>query len=208
MLIAGLLASVCAVLLVAVSGNTTVLAHAGLVGDEASQGRARSSGWRPQVPGSRRGFRRRSKRIDEEVPDLLDLLAAGASAGLSAPVALRRACDALRGPLADELRASLEAVDMGRRWREELDSLAERLESRDLRRTVAVLERSESLGTPLNESLVRLAADVRSSRAAVAAERARKAPIKMLFPLVFLVLPAFLLLTVVPVLLSTIRSLS
>lgn len=208
MLIAGLLASVCAVLLVAVSGNTTVLAHAGLVGGEASQGWVHSSGWRPRMPGSRRAFRRRSQRIDEEVPDLLDLLAAGASAGLSAPVALRRACGALRGPLADELRASLEAVDMGRRWREELDSLAERLESRDLRRTVAVLERSESLGTPLNESLVRLAADVRSSRAAVAAERARKAPIKMLFPLVFLVLPAFLLLTVVPVLLSTIRSLS
>lgn len=204
MQIAGLLASVCAALVVAAAGNATVLAHAGLGGVEASEGRAQ----RPARAGSRRAVRRRRKRIDEEVPDLLDLLAAGASAGLSAPVALRRACDALRGPLADELRASLEAVDMGRRWREELDSLAERLESRDLRRTVAVLERSESLGTPLNDSLVRLAADVRSSRAAVAAERARKAPIKMLFPLVFLVLPAFLLLTVVPVLLSTIRSLS
>lgn len=204
MQIAGLLASVCAVLVVAAAGNATVLAHAGLAGGEAPEGRAQ----RPRMAGSRRAVRRRRKRIDEEVPDLLDLLAAGASAGLSAPVALRRACDALRGPLADELRASLEAVDMGRRWREELDSLAERLESRDLRRTVAVLERSESLGTPLNDSLVRLAADVRSSRAALAAERARKAPIKMLFPLVFLVLPAFLLLTVVPVLLSTIRSLS
>jgi tight adherence protein C len=97
---------------------------------------------------------------------------------------------------------------MGRRWRDELDALARRLDLRDLRRTVAVLERSESLGTPLKDSLVQLAADVRSSRAALAAEKARKAPVKMLFPLVFLVLPAFLLLTVVPVLLSTLRSLS
>ena len=51
-----------------------------------------------------------------------------------------------------------------------------------------------------------LAADVRTSRRAAVAERARAAPVKMLFPLVFLVLPAFLLLTVVPVLLTTVRS--
>ena len=52
----------------------------------------------------------------------------------------------------------------------------------------------------------RSGADVRAERRALAAERARTAPVKMLFPLVFLILPAFLLLTVVPVLLSTVRS--
>jgi pilus assembly protein TadC len=49
---------------------------------------------------------------------------------------------------------------------------------------------------------------VRAARRLAVTERARTAPVKMLFPLVFLVLPAFLLLTVVPVLLTTLRSIS
>src|SRR6476659_3357569 len=68
------------------------------------------------------------------------------------------------------------------------------------------MSRTESLGTPLAESLRRRADEVREARRAAAAERARKASVKMLFPLVFMILPAFLLLTVVPVLLSTLLS--
>jgi tight adherence protein C len=110
------------------------------------------------------------------------------------------------GPLAEELDEAITRVDLGRRWRDELGSVADRLALTELRRAAAVLGRSESLGSSLADEVSRLAADVRESRRARAAERARTAPVKMLFPLVFLVLPAFLLLTVVPVLLSTVRS--
>ena len=165
---------------------------------------ARRSIWLPIVS-SRRDARRRAA-FDAEVPQLLDLLAAGSSAGLSAPLALRRAGEALRGPLGGEVVRAFEAVDLGARWRDELASVAERLDSADLRRTVAVLVRTEILGSSLVEATRRLAEDVRHARRAAITERARAAPVKMLFPLVFLVLPAFLLLTVVPVLLTTLRS--
>jgi len=155
--------------------------------------------------GSRRAARRRAA-IEGELPQLLDLLAAGSSAGLSAPLALRRAAETLRGPLGDELLARFAAVDLGARWREELADLADQLDSADLRRTVAVLTRTEVLGSSLVEATHELAASVRQARRAAVTERARAAPVKMLFPLVFLVLPAFLLLTVVPVLLTTLRS--
>ena len=62
------------------------------------------------------------------------------------------------------------------------------------------------LARSLVESLGTIAKDAREARRAATTERARKAPVKMLFPLVFLVLPAFLLLTVVPVLLTTVQS--
>ena len=158
-----------------------------------------------RLTGTRADARRR-RAMDAEIPQLLDLLAAGSAAGLSAVVGLQRSVSVLRGPLGAELRASLDAVDLGARWREELAAVTERLALPDLRRTVAVLTRTETLGTSLTEATRELAADVRRSRRAAVAERARAAPVKMLFPLVFLVLPAFLLLTVVPVLLTTVES--
>jgi len=98
------------------------------------------------------------------------------------------------------------SVDLGARWRDELRATAERLALPDLRRAVATMTRAESLGSSLSDALSELATEVREVRRSAATERARKAPVKMLFPLVFLVLPAFLLLTVVPVLVSALQS--
>ncbi len=156
----------------------------------------------------RRASDRRRAAMDAQIPQLLDLLAAASSAGLSGQLALRRAVIAVGDPLAAELAGALHAVDLGARWRDELAAAAERLRLPDLRRTVAALSRTETLGASLVDSTAELAASVRAARRAAVTERARTAPVKMLFPLVFLVLPAFLLLTVVPVLLTTVQSIS
>ena len=137
---------------------------------------------------------------------MLDLLAAGSRAGLSAELSLRQAAGVLAGPLGTDLRSIFEDADLGGRWRDELVRYATEGDSTDLRRTVSVLERTERLGSPLSEASRDLAATVRQTRRAATMERARTAPVKMLFPLVFLILPAFLLLTVVPVLLATVRA--
>jgi tight adherence protein C len=163
-------------------------------------------GWR--VPGllARRAARARLATANAEIPNFLDLLAAASAAGLGAQVAVRRAAAATTGPLAQELASTLAAVDLGARWRDELRALSARLKLPDLTRAVHAIARTETLGASLSDSLRDLADGVRRERMANAAEAARKAPVKMLFPLVFMVLPAFLLLTVVPVLISTLRS--
>jgi tight adherence protein C len=153
-----------------------------------------------------RAARRWQREASGEVPLFLDLLAVTTSAGLTPQVAVRVAAEQVRGPLGDELRRALALTDLGRRWRDELAAVAERLGLPDLRRAVALVRRTETLGASTAGEIARLAADVRSERRARAGERARTAPVKMLFPLVFLILPAFLLLTVVPVLLTTVRS--
>jgi tight adherence protein C len=154
----------------------------------------------------RRARRAEARRRELQIPQLLDLLATGSSAGLSAELSLRRAAETLGGPLGEDLRRLFARVDLGARWRDELAAYAEDRGSPDLRRTVAVLRRTDELGSSLVEATDDLARSVRDARRTSTLERARTAPVKMLFPLVFLILPAFLLLTVVPVLLTTIRS--
>jgi tight adherence protein C len=150
--------------------------------------------------------RRRIERADREMPLLLDLLAAASSAGLSGQLALRRAIESTEGPLSEELAEVIRSVDLGARWRDELRIASDRLPLPDLRRAVDTMVRAESIGSSLADALSELATEVRDARRSAATERARKAPVKMLFPLVFLVLPAFLLLTVVPVLISALHS--
>jgi tight adherence protein C len=150
--------------------------------------------------------RRRIEQADREMPLLLDLLAAASSAGLSGQLALRRAIESTEGPLSEELAEVIRSVDLGARWRDELRSASDRLPLPDLRRAADTMARAESLGSSLADALSELATEVRDARRSAATERARKAPVKMLFPLVFLVLPAFLLLTVVPVLISALQS--
>jgi pilus assembly protein TadC len=153
-----------------------------------------------------RAAARRAAEIDAELPQFLDALAAASTAGLAAPLALRRATEVVRGQLHEELVSVVRASDLGSRWRDELRQLADRADLPDLRRAVSMLTRTETLGASLSTSTIELAERVRAGRRQRMTERARTAPVKMLFPLVFLVLPAFLLLTVVPVLLTTMQS--
>jgi len=162
--------------------------------------------WRVPDLALARLARRTLAAADREIPVLLDLLAVATSAGLPPQLAFRRAVEAATGPLADELRSVLDASDLGGRWRDELVVVGDRLALPDLHRLLGALARTDSLGSSLAGEIGHLASDVREVRRAAAAQRARTAPVKMLFPLVFLVLPAFLLLTVVPVLLTTVRS--
>jgi tight adherence protein C len=160
----------------------------------------------PEMTLARWAGHRRSA-ITQHVPDLVELLVSTTEAGLNPLIAFQRAADVLGGPLGDELRATARQIELGLPWRTSLEQLAARTEAPSLRRLVVALSRSSRLGTAVGSTLRSVAADLRSDRRTRAEELARRAPIKMLFPLVFLILPAFLLLTVGPVVLSTLHSL-
>lgn len=153
-----------------------------------------------------RRSRRQAEHAAREVPYLLDVLAACATAGLSIPAALEHGARLTRGALASHLQTVIDEARAGRRWHDSLAALAGQVDAPELHRAIGVLRRAERLGVPLADTLVPLAADARARHFSAAMDRARKAPVKMLFPLVFLVLPAFLLLTVVPVMVSTFGS--
>jgi tight adherence protein C len=141
------------------------------------------------------------ERAAASVADLLDVVAVSVSAGLTPRLALERAPGALGGPLGAEVAKARQAVALGTPWRAVVRRVADRTGLPELRRLAATLERSERLGTPVAGRLRDLAREVRAERAVRREERARRAPVAMLFPLVFLILPAFVVAAVVPALL-------
>jgi tight adherence protein C len=140
-------------------------------------------------------------RAAASVADLLDLVAVSVSAGLTPRLALERAPEALGGPLGDEVSRARHAASLGSPWRTVIRRVAARTGLEELRRLAVTLERSERLGTPVAGRLRDLAREVRAERAALREERARRAPVAMLFPLVLFILPAFVVAAVVPALL-------
>ena len=139
------------------------------------------------------------------MPDLLDVVAVSVTAGLSPRLALERAPDVVAGPVGGVFEGIRREVALGTTWGRALDAAGSRLDVEELRRLALTLTRAERLGSPVAERLRDLATDVRAERRARREERARKAPIQMLFPLVFLILPAFVLAAVVPALIVATR---
>ena len=149
----------------------------------------------------RRAARAEVTRCAADVPNLLDLLAISVKAGLSPRLALDRAPDAISGPLGEALETVRRKVAIGAPWRLALQGTG----VAELDRLALTLDRAERLGSPIGERLRDLANDVRFERRLRREERARRAPVQMLFPLVFLILPAFVLSAVVPALIVATR---
>ena len=154
----------------------------------------------------RRRVRRRERALLADLPDVAELLGLALDAGLTVGAALTIAAEHLDGPLADELRAVLRETEVGRRLADSLDALGARAGA-GVRPLTSVLADSERSGGAAAEAIRRLAGEARDRRRRQAEEAARRLPVKLLFPLVGCVLPAFALLTVVPVVAGALRAL-
>ena len=150
--------------------------------------------------------RRAARTLADGLPEVLDLLALAVSAGLTVPLAAAAVGRRAQGPVAEALAGAVEAARQGQRLADVLDAAGVRLGAVG-RPLFGALAASERYGAPLGPSLDRLAGEARADRRRRAEERARRVPVLLLFPLVLCVLPAFGLLTVVPLLGGAIQSL-
>ncbi|MYV44499.1 DUF5936 domain-containing protein [Streptomyces sp. SID2888] len=138
--------------------------------------------------------RERKDVIDRTLPDFLDVLAVVVSAGLGFRQALDRVAERYEGPWADELRITLRQMDMGVSRRQAFDELRQRNSSEQVAQFVSALQQGEELGSPIAETLIQLATDMRRTDAQNARRRAAKTiPKATLVTLVFM-LPATMIL--------------
>lgn len=133
---------------------------------------------------------RRLQEIDLEMPELVDLLVTTVEAGVGFAAALQLVARRVEGPLGQELRLSLQEQAMGLTIESALQNMLARVDSASVRAFVQAIIQGQSLGVSIGKILRDLAVDMRKRRRQMAEERAQKAPTKILFPLVFLILPA------------------
>ena len=142
--------------------------------------------------------RGRQRLIVRAMPDALDLITVCVEAGLGLDAALARVVEKSSGPLADELSQTLREVVMGRRRREALIDMAGRTGVEELITFINAIVQAEQLGVSVAQVLRVQAEQIRTRRRQRAELTAREAPIKMLFPLVFFIFPAFMVVILGP----------
>ena len=141
---------------------------------------------------------KRQDAILKAMPDALDLLTICVGAGLGFDAAMQKVVEKWDNELAFEFGRVLREVQLGKTRREALRDMADRVGVPEMTSFVAAIIQSEQLGVSLGKVLQIQADNMRVKRRQRAQEAAQKAPVKMLFPLVFLVLPALFIVLLGP----------
>jgi len=148
-----------------------------------------------------RRIRLRKKQIQNGLPDALDLLIVSLEAGLAMDQAILKCSEELLiayPALSQELQLVNTETRAGKPRVEALKNFARRTQVDDVRALVAMLVQTERFGTSVAQALRTHAEESRVKRRQRAEERAAKLSVKLIFPLVFFLLPAFFVVAVGP----------
>ena len=179
-------------------GSVALVLLAGATVDVALGLAVAAVGWfvlRRRAAGRRR---RETVAVLAELPEAVDLFALAASAGLSVRLATEAVAPRLAGPIGRALDRAVHQMRLGVEAAEALEAATREPAGDALALLVRPLTDSLRYGSALGPALERAATVARAERRRQAEAAARRVPLRLLFPLTVCVLPAFVLLTIVP----------
>ncbi len=141
---------------------------------------------------------KRRKAIEQQMPDILDMLSISVEAGLGFEQAIAHVIGHYDGCLIDELTITFREMSMGRTRRDALTLFSERCGLNEIKTFVGAVIQAEQLGISLKNVLRSQAAAMRASRRARVEEKAMKVSVKMLMPMVIFILPVLLIVLMGP----------
>jgi tight adherence protein C len=167
-----------------------------------------AGGWLLPAVQIRSKGQKRLNEIDRELPELIDVLIATVEAGMSVTGSIKLVANRFSGPLGDELKLTLRQQQLGISNSEAMNDMADRCDTPSVRSFVRTVTRSEAMGGSIGPILRELASDLRRRRRQAAEEKMQKAPVKMLFPLMFLIFPALMIELLYPAAYTLVHNLS
>ncbi|WP_242972997.1 type II secretion system F family protein [Anaeromicrobium sediminis] len=148
----------------------------------------------------------RSKRALKELSDIVDLLTVSLEAGLGFDLALNKLISKNNGVIASEFHQCLEEIRLGKPRRDALKKITERLLLDEMNILISSILQAEKLGISMVKILRIQSHEIRKKRKQRAEEQAMKAPIKMLFPLIFFIFPSLFIVLLGPAIIQFINT--
>jgi len=141
----------------------------------------------------------RIKQIDLDMADFFDTVNLLIEAGVGVDAAINNVCKKKSGPLSFEFLQALDDMKRGRSKRDAFHDLKRRVPSDALQSVMSAMIQADQLGIGMSKVLKNLTVRIREQRREKARTQAMKAPIKMLFPMVFFIFPALFIVILGPV---------
>jgi tight adherence protein C len=148
----------------------------------------------------------RAERIRRDLPDALDLMTISVEAGLAFDAALSHVARRTEGPLAKEFMRVLQEMQIGTGRREAMRAMGERTDVPELRSFLGSMVQADEFGIPIASVLRVQAAEMRVKRSQRAEELAQKVPVKILFPLIFCIMPCLFIVVMGPAAITMIQN--
>lgn len=149
----------------------------------------------------------RQKQIRQDLPDIMDFLVICLEAGLSFDLALMRVVEKFKGEAGEEFGRALREIQFGKNRKEALRDMAHRVGIEELSFLVNAVLQAEQLGVGMAQVLHIQSDLLRDKRQQYIEEQAMKAPVKMLFPLVFFIFPSIFVVVLGPAILNILTTL-
>lgn len=150
----------------------------------------------------------RKLSIQKALPDVLDLLTVSVEAGLGFDGALAKLTEKMKGALVEEFNRVLQEIRMGIIRRDALASLGKRCDVPDLSLFTTSLIQADQLGVGIGNVLRVQSVSMREKRKQRAEEKAMKAPIKMMLPLVLFIFPTIFIVLLGPAMIQIAKTFS
>jgi tight adherence protein C len=150
---------------------------------------------------------KRHTAMQADAADTIDQLTICVEAGMGFDAALARVATTTDGPLTDELRHTISDIQAGVPRTQALRALADRAQIAEIRQLVTALIQAQKHGVPMAETLRIQSAEMRLKRKQRTEERAAKLTLKMIFPIVVCYMPVFMIITLVPALITVFHAL-